>query len=286
MNERLAGQAAHKRVKIESKRMNQLVYSFREWLARASLGVARAVASDQQWARILHRVGAPSMLGGLLWLRDHGIDLRGVIDGGACRGDWTRLLRSAYPSARVLMIEPQAEHQSVLQALAASNPGRIEVVHSLIGPEERSNVPFHVLDDGAGGTGSSVLAEVSDVPRHVVEMPMTTLDSLASTLTWPVDLLKLDVQGYEIEALKGARGLLSRVPYVLLEVSTLQYNEGSPLMHEVLSWMREAGYITYDVLDFSRRQGDVLVQVDLLFVRCDSARLGCARDAQQLPEVN
>jgi FkbM family methyltransferase len=257
--------------------VKELLKPIRNWVARASVGVARAAANDEQWGRITHELGAPSMLRGLLALRDRGVDLRGVIDGGACVGDWTRLLKRVYPQARVLMIEPQAAHQPALQALVARYAGTVELVHTLIGPGEQGDVPFYLLEDQAGGTGSSVLAEISDVPRRVVKLPMTTLDALARQRTWPVDLIKLDVQGFEIEVLKGASGLLKEVPYVLLEVSVWQYNEGGPLLHDALSWMRAAGFVSYDLFDISRRSDDVLMQLDLLFVRSDSPMLTTGR---------
>lgn len=257
--------------------MKKHINPLRNWLARKAVALARRVASDEHWATITHELGAPNMLHGLMDLRSRGLELHCVVDGGACVGNWTRLIKRIYPHARVLMIEPQASHQPVLQALATHYGASVEAVHALVGPRERNEVPFHVLDDGAGGTGSSVLAERSDVPRHVVKMPMTTIDRLVAERAWlRPDLIKLDVQGYELEVLEGARAALQSVPFVLLEVSTLQYNDGSPLIHDVLAWMRRAGYVTYDVFDLTRRRDGVLLQADLLFVRADSPMLASA----------
>jgi FkbM family methyltransferase len=214
------------------------------------------------------------MLHGLLSLRDKGVDLRAVIDGGACVGDWTRLLKKVYPGAQVLMVEPQARHRPTLDAVCKGFGGSVSAAHVLLGPAAQKDVPFNVLDDGAGGTGSSVLAELSDVRRNVVPTPMTTLDALTAGRNFPVpDLIKLDVQGFEIEALKGASRLLALVPLVLLEVSVQQYNEGSPLMHDVVHWMQGAGFQVFDVFDLTRRADGGLLQVDLLFVRKDSSLL-------------
>lgn len=87
------------------------------------------------------------------------------------------------------------------------------------------------------------------------------------------DFVKLDVQGYEIEVLKGADRILQSAEFVLLEVSIWQYNAGSPLLGTVVDWMSARGFRVYDLFEFSRRPDDVLVQMDLLFVREDSALL-------------
>jgi hypothetical protein len=93
-----------------------------------------------------------------------------------------------------------------------------------------------------------------------------TLDDLISDAgRGGPELLKLDVQGFELEVLKGATRALAQARYVLLEVSIVQYNEGSPLIEQVLSWMAGQGYRTIDVFDMSRAPSSKLLQVDLLF---------------------
>ena len=55
-----------------------------------------------------------------------------------------------------------------------------------------------------------------------------------------VQLLKLDVQGYELEVLKGADGLLSAAEVVLLEASLIPVNKGCPLIADVIRFMDES----------------------------------------------
>ena len=94
---------------------------------------------------------------------------------------------------------------------------------------------------------------------------MRTLDSLVADHRFgSPDLLKLDVQGYELEVLKGATAVLASQPLVLLEVSLLEYNSGAPLAHDVVAWLAARQYRIVEVFDLSRR-GDVMVQMDLLF---------------------
>ena len=251
--------------------MKALLNRARDWLAARTVFAARRLASDEGWGAITSDLGAPNMFHGLARLRANGVKLASVVDGGACVGDWTRLLKRVYPHARVLLIEPQERHRTALGALCARIGPSVQVAPVLVGAVETASVAFHVLDDTSGGTGSSVLPEISTVPRHVVQVPMRTLDGLLAASGWPApDLIKLDVQGYELEVLKGASSALESVGFVLLEVSVWQYNEGSPLIHDVLAWMDRAGFVVHDIFDVSRRRDGVLMQLDLLFVRRDS----------------
>jgi hypothetical protein len=55
---------------------------------------------------------------------------------------------------------------------------------------------------------------------------------------------------------------------VLLEVSLLGFIEGAPLLHNVTHFMKERGFIAYDICSFIRRALDnALCQTDLIFVR-------------------
>jgi FkbM family methyltransferase len=208
------------------------------------------------------------MLGGLLRLRDTGFSPSRAIDVGACRGDWARLWRHVFPSAHVLMVEPQPRHRERLERMVATDPDRLAFAPALVGPPGLDSAAFHLMDDESGGTGSSVLPELSDVPRRVLQLPVQTLDEIYGIRDAPPpDFLKLDVQGYELEVLRGASQILGSVPYVLLEVSLVNYNAGGPLFNEVIDWMAAQRYRLVELFDTSRSREGQLVQIDLLFKR-------------------
>jgi FkbM family methyltransferase len=247
--------------------------TMRDRIAAGLTQCARRIATEAGWGFLGRTLGIPDMRSGLLALRERGVPVTAVVDCGACVGQWTDLLRSVYPEASILMIEPQTRHAQALNEVCRRHGNGVRVINTLVGAREASDVPFVVLDDGLG-TGSSVLAENSDVPRHVEKRDMSTLDIVVREAGFPApDFVKLDVQGYEIEVLRGAQRVLEGASFVLLEVSVWQYNHGSPLISDVLEWMKKRGFVTYDVFDLSRREDGVLVQMDLLFIREDSVLL-------------
>jgi hypothetical protein len=99
-------------------------------------------------------------------------------------------------------------------------------------------------------------------------MKTTTLDELILQmhLPWP-DFLKLDLQGAELEALQGAARCLSSAKAVLLEISFLAIMEASPLLADTLLFMKERGFLCYDIFALWHRPlDDAMAQGDFLFV--------------------
>jgi FkbM family methyltransferase len=187
-----------------------------------------------------------------------------IIDIGAYHGDWSRMVRRIYPNTPIFMLEANPEMESHI-AKAAVEVGNAKYRVALLGPKPDPSVLFHVME-----TGSSVFADKSLMPRSATRLSMTTLDevlSKAGDLAAP-HFLKLDVQGYELEVLRGAERVLAKTEVALLEVSLIEFNEGAPLFAEVVAFMAARGLVTYDLSGFSRRESDrALFQVDLLFAR-------------------
>ncbi len=189
-----------------------------------------------------------------------------VIDAGALFGDWTQRARVIWPGAKYLMIEPQPNKQERLRGMCNDS---VSLEQVLLGSIEREEVPFHMDDLG----GSSVLEQLQDKCPLTTSLPMRTLDSVIAgrEMAAPM-LLKADVQGYELEVLRGAKETLPKVEVILLELSLLPYNMGAPLFAEVIAFLAERQFLAYDLCWVHRRQSDeTAFQVDVLFAREDSA---------------
>jgi hypothetical protein len=133
----------------------------------------------------------------------------------------------------------------------------------LLGAAAREHVTFYAME-----TGSSVMPEVTGVPRTPMALDMRTLDAVAAGAIAGPLLLKLDVQGYELEVLRGASHTLRHTEVMVLELSLLEYNRGAPLMAEVLAEVNAMGYAIYDICGQHRRdESRVLLQMDAIFVR-------------------
>ena len=102
---------------------------------------------------------------------------------------------------------------------------------------------------------------------------MQTIDEIvASRCIAAPDLLKLDVQGYELEVLKGAQRALTTISAILAEINLLDIHKNVPLLDDVIIFMREKGFVAYDICGLTRRPLDQgLWQADFIFVPRESA---------------
>lgn len=217
------------------------------------------------------RLGYPTMEGLLRTMRANGFQPGGMIDIGANVGDWSRMARSVFPAVPLVMVDGNPEMAAPLRATVDALGSHVGVVSALLGPDVRSDVPFHVV-----GTGSGVLPELTTFSRDVRHLPMTTLDQVVEGMTQAAVaaplLMKLDVQGFELEVLRGGARTLGMAEVVILETSVLPYNEGAPTFEDVVAFMRTAGFSVADFCGQFRRETDhALYQTDVAFVRTDSA---------------
>ena len=203
---------------------------------------------------------APNMRLGLQAMAALGFSPRSIIDVGAYQGGWSEMARSIWPDSSIVMVEPNAAKEPNVRTVARKIGARL--VETLLGAEDGQEVDFNVM-----ASGSSVMSERSPLARTVERRKLATLDTVIGQTEAPA-LLKIDAQGYELEILKGARLLLKDVEGVLLEVSIIEINEGAPLLHDVVLFMKNAGFLAYDILEIHRRPLDrALNQIDIIFVR-------------------
>ncbi|MBI3442675.1 MAG: FkbM family methyltransferase [Candidatus Sungbacteria bacterium] len=189
-----------------------------------------------------------------------------LVDAGAAFGDWTACAHSVFPDARYVLIEPLTEYRPVLEAVCQSLKSSRLISGAAAGPDT-SQIAINVHKDLVG---SSIFEEVEDEETLVQEkrvVPAYTLDDLCAD-ELPPFLLKLDLQGAELEALRGGKRTLARTDMVILEVSFFRAIRTAPLFHEVTAFMKDTGFVAYDIAGISYRPLDgALCQADVAFVR-------------------
>jgi len=115
------------------------------------------------------------------------------------------------------------------------------------------------------------MEELTTFEKEEITLPMRRLDDIGVNEYQSPLMMKLDVQGFELEVLAGATETLKRTEVILSEVSLLPYNKGAPLMHEVIGYLAERDFLPYDICGGWRRESDgALAQTDIIFVRRDS----------------
>jgi len=203
----------------------------------------------------------------LFELRERGLEAGAVLDVGAYDGRWSEMTAELFPHARFFLIEPQMEMKHSLDIFCERHPGsRWFQAGAGAAPGEGT---LTLLDDYQGSSflpAPSPLGQPTGVQRRV---PIVTIDSLLDEGAIVVpDLVKLDVQGFELEALKGATRLFGPVEAFILETSLFRFMPRMPLLHEVVAFMADRHYYAYDFGGWLRRPYDrALGQTDICFAR-------------------
>jgi FkbM family methyltransferase len=207
------------------------------------------------------KIGVPNMFSSFKHMKKLGFEPRFILDIGAYEGEWSKKMSSIFPAAEIMMVEGQTEKAQILNEICKTTT-KFTFETALLGATD-DEVKFNKYE-----TASSILKE-NNITNAVVETrTLKTLDSIVDqkTIEGPV-LLKIDTQGYELEILKGAAHFLKKVDVVLLEVSMLNIYIDSPLVDEVIVFMKEKGFYLYDICSIIRRPLDgALYQSDFIFV--------------------
>jgi len=135
-----------------------------------------------------------------------------ILDAGANIGIATLWFRAHYPGAEVHSFEPASENFALLRQNVAGLP-RSHCLHSALGDSEddvRLAMP-------GGYSDNRITAEATEAPTEVVRCT-TGAAYLERMGLERVDLLKLDVEGYETEVVRGFAKHLSRVKAIVGEV--------------------------------------------------------------------
>nr|WP_148590313.1 FkbM family methyltransferase [Aquisphaera giovannonii] len=166
-----------------------------------------------------------------------------VVDVGANIGFFTTLFaRLAGPGGRVVAFEPDPDNLRLLRGNVASLTGAAEVtlIEAAVGAE-RGTASFS-FDRATGATGHLGATATmggtlyGDGTPQVKETPVETVDAVADRLGVRPAVIKLDIEGGELDALRGARStLVAHRPVVVSELG----GEGG---REVLSLLESAGY--------------------------------------------
>jgi FkbM family methyltransferase len=187
-----------------------------------------------------------------------------IVDGGAYNGSLSERLASMFPSATVHAFEPQPE----LFAAISRRTGMQKQIrpHQLALSDRAGESTFYVNQQAFTSSLLKTTEPGEMKPTGTIEVRTGTLDGWAEEeRTGIPDLIKLDLQGHELPALRGAQRLLaSGVKALLVEVNFRRRYEGCCLFHEVAHFVGERDFELvrlYEIIadpDGSWRQADAL----------------------------
>jgi len=194
-------------------------------------------------------------------LQKRGLRLQYIYDIGANHGQWTKRIEKVLSQDSCFFLFEGSDRHAT--KLAQQKWPWFSVV---LGSEDTEATWW-----GSGGLGDSLYPEVGidprTAPRHSVHVRRLDEFVVENKIPLP-DFLKIDTQGSELAILKGGSNCLSCAALVVLEVPVIPYNQGTPLLHEYISFMMEKSFVPVAVTEIHLMHG-VLVQLDIAFLRQD-----------------
>jgi len=194
-----------------------------------------------------------------------------VLDIGANRGQFALVARRCFPKARIISFEPLPVPAGTLRKIFEEDL-QVTLHEAAVGPVP-GNATIHISrrDDSSSllpitSTQVALFPGTAEATTATVRVaPLREFISAADIQT-PA-LLKLDVQGFELEALRGCEDLLAKFAYVYAECSFVELYAGQALADEVIAWLRERGLPLRGVHNTEYGQDGRAIQADFLFTR-------------------
>ena len=184
------------------------------------------------------------------------------LDIGAHMGDFSWNIKRNFPDCKIVMIEANPFCEPHLK--------KLNLDYEMIGLSSgQGTSDLFVEKINNIGSGSSFYKENTEwyenEKAHTISVNLDTLDNKNYFPNQMIDLVKIDVQGSELDILIGGRKTIRRSKYVLLEVSTVQYNINAPLMDIVVEKMKEYEFRIEEILNFNKLSNGQIFQMDILF---------------------
>ena len=205
-------------------------------------------------------------------LKFRGLECKTLLDVGANCADWSRMAKSVFPSAKFHLIEPQVEMKERLEQFCIDFQDSSFFLSAA--GAEKGILTLTIWDDLAGSSFLPKPDEQLRAQGKQRDIEIITINELITSSQIQIpEIIKLDIQGFELEALKGATSTFGHTEVYILEVSLFSFDDvpGIPIFSDVINFMLERGYVVYDFPGFLRRSFDgALGQCDVCFVMNNS----------------
>jgi FkbM family methyltransferase len=195
-----------------------------------------------------------------------------LVDVGAADGTISQKLTEAFPRSTAYAFEPIPSTFRLLKERVSGNKNIIAVNKGL-GSEEKE-LTIHL---SRRITSSSFF----DIEKHISNeffsenlrdvgsesVVVSTMDKEIPSHQ-RVNILKMDVQGFELEVLKGGKETLKRTAIVVIEMQNHDLYVGAPKYYDIDKFLRESSFELYDMIP-SIRQDKKLYEWDSIYVNKD-----------------
>jgi FkbM family methyltransferase len=184
------------------------------------------------------------------------------LDIGANVGQFYNEIKNIFPNSYYYLIEGSESCEVVLETL------NVDYSICLLSDSEKE-VDFYIRKNEPRCTGNSIYRENTsfyDDDQILIEKKQTkTLSNLLNNQKF--DLIKIDVQGSEIDIINGGLDIIKEAKGILMEVSLMEYNQNAPTKEFVYEYMDNLGFKPVELIgNINHPLTYELIQQDILFL--------------------
>jgi FkbM family methyltransferase len=195
-----------------------------------------------------------------------------IIDGGAHLGDMPLQIRAMSNDAKFYCFEPDPVASAILKSKFNLFP-QVQVISAALGDV----VGTAQLKINASRPCNSLLNTSKLIPQSLInlfetveelEVELTTIDDYCHyNQIEQIDCIKLDLQGYDYLALRGADKTLINTKVVIVEVWFKELYLGAHNFSDILAFMTVKGFVLYTLCGIHYGEANELIWADAIFVK-------------------
>jgi FkbM family methyltransferase len=197
------------------------------------------------------------------------LDCNHIIDIGANKGQFALVARKKFPKARIDSFEPLSEAADIFEKVF-KNENNTFLHRIAIGRKEESHT-IHVSnkDDSSsllpiGENQISLFPGTQELEQRLIKVAPLESIIARNDIQQPA-MLKIDVQGYELEVLYGCQSLFDKISYIYCECSFFELYEGQALTHEIIDFLNQNGFKLSGIYHVHYNKSGIAIQADFLF---------------------
>ena len=179
-------------------------------------------------------------------------DVKLVVDVGAFTGHYSYIALNRYPRANVIAYEPTSCSANTYEANHLPG-GRAKLYRAAVS-NHSGKAKIHITSTGAANSLDIQSVEHKRQNPHVVEegfelVPIVTLDETLPS-SQIIDIMKIDVEGFELNVLEGGKSSLSRTKFLIIEISLARdHSIEDQAVFKIFALLNELGFSLYTLID-------------------------------------
>ncbi len=190
-------------------------------------------------------------------LKEENFQPKVIYDIGSCEGNWTEMATTIWPNCEFYLFDANEDLNELYKER------KYNYYLGLLSNTNDEQIKYYYNETFIAG--NSYYKELTEAYSDDIYriLNSATLDKVIDNNAWPMpDLIKLDVQGSELDILEGGKKILSQAKYLIVELQHIEYNDSAPLFEESIATIEKRGW---KLINSKFSSSDYTIDADYLF---------------------